>query len=48
MLGLPGSPGEVRGEDANPRFGAQPARTLGPSQILFPRIDVTQVAGTPS
>lgn len=45
MLGLPGSPGEVRGEDAQPRFGPAPPRALGPSQILFPRIDLAKIAG---
>jgi len=40
MLGLPGSPGQSHGEDARPHFGPLPARVLGPSQILFPRIDL--------
>ena len=44
MLGLPGSPGTVTGEDARARFGPLPARALGPSQILFPRIEVKAVA----
>jgi methionyl-tRNA synthetase len=48
MLGLPGSPGDVRGEEAEPRFGSQPARPLGPSQILFPRIDLKPLAGAAS
>jgi methionyl-tRNA synthetase len=48
MLGQPGSPGDVRGDDALPRFGPLPARPLGPSQILFPRIDLKLVAGTSS
>jgi methionyl-tRNA synthetase len=43
MLGQPGSPGDVRGEDAMPRFCALPQRQLGPSQVLFPRIDLKQV-----
>ncbi|NOT34218.1 MAG: methionine--tRNA ligase [Candidatus Eisenbacteria bacterium] len=40
MLGQPGKPGETRGEAAAPRFGAAEARTVGPSQILFPRIEL--------
>ena len=44
-LGLPGSPGTVRGDDARPRFEAPSARALGAPQILFPRIDLKQVAG---
>ena len=44
MLGLPGSPGEARGEDAKPHFGAVTPRTLGPSQVLFPRIDAARLA----
>ncbi len=46
LLGLPGSPGDVRGDDARPRFGPLPARPLGASQILFPRIDLEKVGGT--
>ena len=48
MLGQPGSPADVRGEDALPRFGALPPRPLGPSQVLFPRIDLKQVASATS
>ncbi len=48
MLGQPGSPADVRGEDAMPRFGALPPRPLGPSQILFPRIDLKQVVSATS
>jgi methionyl-tRNA synthetase len=46
-LGLPGKPGETRGDEAKPRFGAAEPRPLGPSQILFPRIDLKpkQAAG---
>jgi methionyl-tRNA synthetase len=44
-LGLPGTPGGTRGEDARPRFGATAPRPLGPTQILFPRIDLKQAAG---
>ncbi|MFN8589037.1 MAG: methionine--tRNA ligase [Candidatus Eisenbacteria bacterium] len=45
MLGHEGTPADRRGDDAKPRFGATPARALGPSQILFPRIDLKTVAG---
>ena len=47
LLGLPGTPGEARGEDAKPRFGPATPRPLAPSQILFPRIDLKpkQAAG---
>jgi methionyl-tRNA synthetase len=48
MLGLAGTPGEARGDDAKPYFGAVSPRALGPSQVLFPRIDVAKVAGAPS
>ena len=48
MLGQPGSPADVRGDDALPRFAALPARVLGPSQVLFPRIDLKQVTGASS
>jgi methionyl-tRNA synthetase len=44
-LGLPGTPAEQRGDAARPAFGAAAPRTLGPPQILFPRIDLKQVAG---
>ncbi len=44
MLGHEGSPGAQHGEAAQPRFGATPARALGPSAILFPRIDLKSVA----
>ncbi len=43
-LGHAGTPGEQRGEAAKPAFGAAAARTLGPTQILFPRIDLKQIA----
>jgi methionyl-tRNA synthetase len=46
MLGLPGSAAEVRGPDAAPRYGASTPRALGPSQILFPRIELKPVAET--
>jgi methionyl-tRNA synthetase len=45
MLGLPGTPGQVNGDAAKPYFGSVAPRALGPSQILFPRIDVAKVAG---
>jgi methionyl-tRNA synthetase len=45
VLGLPGSPGEARGDDAKPRFGATPPRAIGASTILFPRINLEQAAG---
>jgi methionyl-tRNA synthetase len=48
MLGQPGSPADVRGEEAMPRFCALPQRPLGPSQVLFPRIDIKQVASATS
>jgi hypothetical protein len=48
MLGQPGSPADVRGDDAMPRFCALPPRPLGPSQVLFPRIDIKQLASTTS
>jgi methionyl-tRNA synthetase len=44
-LGLPGAPGEARGDDVRPRFGATPARALPPTTILFPRIELK--AGAP-
>ncbi|MBI5169653.1 MAG: methionine--tRNA ligase [Candidatus Eisenbacteria bacterium] len=44
-LGHEGSPGTQHGEAAQPRFGASEPRPLGPSQILFPRIDLKSVAG---
>lgn len=44
-LGLPGSPGEVNGDAALPRFGPGSPRALGESRILFPRIDLKQAAG---
>ena len=40
ILGLPGSPGEVRGEAALPRYGAAEPRALGAAEILFPRIEL--------
>lgn len=45
VLGLPGTPGEVNGEDAKPRFGAAAPRAIGQPTILFPRIDLKQAAG---
>jgi len=45
VLGLPGSPGEARGDDAKPRFGPTTPRALGPSKILFPRINLEPAAG---
>jgi methionyl-tRNA synthetase len=45
MLGHEGSPRDQRGEAARPRFGAAAPRTLGETRILFPRIDLKQVAG---
>ncbi|MBI1798246.1 MAG: class I tRNA ligase family protein, partial [Candidatus Eisenbacteria bacterium] len=41
MLSLPGTPGEVRGEAAVPRFGALPRRALGEVKGLFPRIETS-------
>ena len=43
-LGLPGSPGDQRGDAVAPHFGATPARALGEVQILFPRIDLKALA----
>ena len=40
LLGLPGTPAEIRGDAAQPRFGAGDGRALGASQILFPRIEL--------
>lgn len=40
LLGLPGTPGEIRGDAAQPRFGPGDGRALGASQILFPRIEL--------
>jgi methionyl-tRNA synthetase len=40
LLGLPGTPGEIRGDAAAPHFGAGDGRPLGASQILFPRIEL--------
>lgn len=45
ILGLPGSPAETRGDDAKPRFGAAAPRALGQPKILFPRLELAQVAG---
>lgn len=45
LLGLAGSPAEQRGDAAQPAFGAAPARALGASQILFPRVDLKSIAG---
>jgi methionyl-tRNA synthetase len=43
VLGLPGRPGETRGADAAPRYGATPSRPLQPASILFPRLELTTV-----
>ena len=45
VLGLPGTPGEQRGEAARPAFAAPAARALGQPVILFPRIDLKDAAG---
>jgi len=45
LLGLPGTPGQQKDADAQPRFGAGDGRALGTSAILFPRIDLKSVAG---
>lgn len=45
LLGLPGTPGQQKDADAQPRFGAGDGRALGASVILFPRIDLKSVAG---
>lgn len=45
MLGYEGSPREQRGDAAKPQFGPAAPRTLGETRILFPRIDLKQVAG---
>ncbi len=45
ILGLPGTPAEARGDDAKPRFGATAPRALGQPKILFPRLELAQVAG---
>ncbi len=44
MLGFSGSAGDPRGAEAAPTFGPVASRTLGPSQILFPRIDAEKLA----
>jgi methionyl-tRNA synthetase len=44
-LALPGTPGLQKDVEAQPRFGAGDGRTLGASEILFPRIDLKVVAG---
>jgi methionyl-tRNA synthetase len=41
LLALPGTPGEVRGAEAAPRFEAAPARPIGEVKGLFPRIELT-------
>jgi len=46
VLGLPGTPGEQRGADAQPAFAAPAARTLGQPVILFPRIDLKAAGNT--
>ena len=48
LLQLPASPAEVRGDDAAPRFGSSPSRTLGESRILFPRIESGSRVKAPS
>ena len=45
VLGLPGTPGELRDAAARPAFGAPGARTLGQPVILFPRIDLKATVG---
>jgi methionyl-tRNA synthetase len=40
MIGLSGSPADVRGAAAEPRFGPAEPRAVGASEILFPRIDL--------
>ncbi|HXS82039.1 MAG TPA: methionine--tRNA ligase [Methylomirabilota bacterium] len=45
-LALPGTPALQKDAEAHPRFGAGDGRTLGASEILFPRIDLKVVAGT--
>jgi methionyl-tRNA synthetase len=40
MIGLSGSPADVRGAAAQPRFGPAEPRAVGASEILFPRIDL--------
>jgi methionyl-tRNA synthetase len=42
LLALPGKPGEVRGDDARPAFGAGAftGRRLGEVKSLFPRIEL--------
>ena len=46
VLALPGAPGEVRGDLAQPRFGdpALGGRKLGEARILFPRIELEKQA----
>jgi len=40
LLGFSGTPLEARGDVTQPRYGAGDGRTLGASEILFPRIDL--------
>ena len=40
QLGLPGTPGETRGEAAAPRFAAAPERAVAEVKGLFPRIEL--------
>jgi methionyl-tRNA synthetase len=40
MLQLPGRPGEVRDDEAAPRFGPTASRRVGEVQSLFPRIEL--------
>jgi hypothetical protein len=42
-LALAGTPALQRDVEAQPRFGAGDGRTLGASEILFPRIDLKTV-----
>lgn len=45
-LALPGTPGDMRGDDAQPRYEApQPARTLGERESLFPRLEAPAPTG---
>jgi methionyl-tRNA synthetase len=48
QLTLPGTPGEQRGPDAAPAFGAPPRGepSVGAVEILFPRIELKADAGT--
>ncbi len=48
VLGLPGKPGEQRGEAVRAAFGPSPSRALGAPVILFPRIDLKAATGAPA